>query len=49
MAQGLADPEQQRHGDPLGVEGLVEVLRGAVHLLRQPDARAALPVQLSLD
>ena len=34
MAQSSANPKQQGRGDPLGVEGLVEVLRGAVHLLR---------------
>lgn len=49
MLQGETDLEKQGHGEPLGTEGLVEILRGAVHLLRQPDGRAALSFELGFD
>ena len=47
--QRSADLEEQWHGEPLGAEGLVDVLGCAVHLLGQPDGCAALPFQLGLD
>ena len=46
MAQRPADLEKQGHGEPLGVEGFVNVFGSAVHLLGQPHGRAALPLQL---
>ena len=49
VIQGLADLEKEVHSGPLGVEDLVKVLGGAVHLLRQPHRCAALPRQLSLN
>ena len=49
VAQRLADFEHQRHGDPLLVEDLIDVLGRAVHLPRKPCGRAALPLQLGLD
>lgn len=47
--QSLADFKEQRQSDPLGRENLIDILWRAVHLLGQPDRRAALPRQLCLD
>lgn len=49
MIQGLANLEKEVQRRPLGVKDLIEVLGGAVHLLRQPHRRAALPHQLGLN
>ena len=49
MLDGLADAEKQRGGNPLGTEGLVDVLRGAVHLLGQPNGCASLLFQLGFE
>jgi len=48
MFQYPADFEKQRHGEPLGAEGLVDVFGGAVHLFCQPYGCAALAHQLLL-
>ena len=49
ILQRLADPEEQRHGEPLGTAGLGYVLWRAVRLLGQPDRCAALSLQFSFD
>lgn len=49
VAKCTADFEKQRHGGPLCTEDLVEVLRGAVHLLCQPHSRTPLARQFRLD
>ena len=49
IIQSIAYFVKQRHRNPLLVENLVKILRGAVYLPRQPYCRATLPGKLLLD
>ena len=49
IMQSQADVEQQRHGNPLMLEALIDVLRRAMYLLGKPSGGASLTLQLLLN